>query len=290
MVCALKISLGAVRISSQLSCPSASQVEASVAALVGEGARASSPRAVFIKQAAQGIRVEMRGSADELLGERTVPAALSCDDAATAIAVIITAWEAQVPPQIPPVLKLSRPLPPPPVQPAPKARAIEVGLGLGVSMAPAAVASYALSAGLDVSFGSPERGWGGLITATGNTQRRVPLGPGSVGWQRFELAAGPRYRLTTGTPHVDFYAQATGALLLLNGSGFTDDTSSRGFDFGAAGGIRSLLTQGPIAPWVKLEAKGWLRRQEARVTFVDGFAVVPNFELSLVAGAAWMSP
>ncbi len=276
----------APRVVGELTCPASAEVEARVAALLPE-AEGSPGHLVRLEHGPAGIRVQMRAATGELLAERTVPSDGPCERLASTIAVVIAAWEAELRPgELPmPVLP-----PPPPVRPSAPPQSREWTLGAGVSLTAASATPWVVPGiGLEASLGPVDRGLGALVALDASAPRQLPLGSGHVRWQRFALAAGPRYRLAV-SPRLEFHLAGLGALLSVRGVGYLADLAQLGVDLGVGGGARLAFAQGPLAPWMKLEARGWLRRQEAQVTGVEGQVVLPNLELMLTAGVSvgWM--
>lgn len=276
---------GAIEVAGEINCPTAREVEAKLARLLGAEWHERHPsrrHVVRVDSIGDGIRIQMHSKTGELLGERSVPAQGPCEELASAIAVIIAAWEAQLEPAEPPT--------PPVVRPPEQPWSAEMGLGLGLSLTPGPPSALAAAGALEASMGTRDHGLGGVLALLASTSREVPLGSGHVNWQRFALALGPRYRLTSESPRVDLFAVATLALVSVAGAGYSTNSAALGFDVGAGVGVRTTLSQGPLVPWLKLEGRGWFRRQEAWVTGIEGLALLPNFELQLTAGVAWMPP
>ncbi len=232
------------------------------------------------------LRVRMEDAGGNLVGERTLPSEGSCDARAELVAVVLAAWEEELPTRVatlpeprPVAVAVSATEGPPP--------SLQAAVGVGGSLAPESIALGAWTATVEGSLGTRAQGWGGLLAFAGSSGRRVTLGAGEIDWLRLSAGVGPRYRLPVKRQRFDFSAELDGAALSLQGVGYATNYRPAGFNLGAGVGVACVFTQTALSPWLKLAGRQWFGTQQAQVNGVEGMASIPGFEAALTVGMAW---
>jgi hypothetical protein len=203
-----------------------------------------------------------------------------CSQRATAVAVVLAAWEAELAgaPQQAAVL------PPPPVWNwrvgAEAALAMTDHSGLRLLPAGAVV-------------GQLWRGdsrWGGLARLGSAWPSRGPLASADMVWMRplVSLEAGPWFRLAEpGGGALQAEVAAGVSVLRVWGEGFAVDDSSTGVDLSISPGLRWILGSGALRPELALGGTFWLIPQQVRVTGSSQTRVLPQWEVRAAAGFLW---
>lgn len=292
-------------------CPASVDVEARVRAILHLSPEQTLSESFLVERHESGLYVELRSSDTAVIGQRTLPAAGSCDELAQASAVVLAAWLTDVhpdfagalpapPPEQPAEPKAEEPSPeepkpassgaslksaehpPPPLPPPPPKRYLwDFALGVGADYAAGelALAGY-VSAGL-----APESGGLGLgLMAIPSASRERALGPGNFEWRRWPLGLGPTWRLVSPSVVVDVSAGAALAWLHFSGSVFDRTFQPNG---AAWGGFLSLRASTQGRHWGAL---WWLEGQyypaESKVyaSGVDAQWVLPKTSLGAFVG------
>ena len=155
------------------------------------------------------------------------------------------------------------------------------------------VASFvagAFAPGGTLDLGLAPRGsrWAVRLALMGVSTRDLPLADGRVAWTRVALGLGPRYRISVRTRWLlDLHIEALAALLVANGSGFSQNQQSLNFDPGLGAGARILYRLGVAAPFVGVSVAGWLREQQVAVSGLPNTGSIPRVEVLLSAGVAF---
>lgn len=232
-----------------------------------------------------GLRVELRDDKGRTLAARRLELGPPCAELATAVAVVLAAWQSEL-------ASVVLPLTVGDSAAAARARGRSRRRGLGYDVGAAFVSSlagtdYAPGAEVEATLTAGTERFAGRLALLGTGTRSRPLGPGRLQWTRFALAAGPSFAVEGRRLLLDLHVEALLGLLVVDGMGFL--TNERAFDFdpGVGAGARLALRAGPLWPFVGIFVAGWLRRQQIAVTGITETAEVPRFELGLSIGVAF---
>lgn len=297
MVAALALGLTfvAVDVSGEGACPTPADVGRALANLVPAAAGPPEEHhSARISRTANGIHVALHGARGESLAARELASEGSCDDLASAIAVIIAAWEADLDPRV----SARVTLPPPPPRPMPATVAIEasvappaaspppsfdLGLGLLASLSGGQLAPGARIDGRVARAGA-RLGLG--VAVAGVTARSASVGDRAEAarWSRIAFGAGPDVRFAMGRTNVDLRAQALVALLQVSGVGLTTNTSGSTAQLGAGVGVHAGRPWGTATPWIGLDLQYWPGPDRLEIAGVADRGELPRLELQLAVG------
>jgi hypothetical protein len=261
------------------SCPAPAEVEAALQTL-GTGASGSSRYVAQISELSEGLKLTLRSAEGELVASREVRTRADCSQRATAVAVVLAAWEAELAgaPQQAAVL------PPPPVWNwrlgAEAVLAMTDHSGLGLLPGGAAVGQ----------LWRDDSRWGGLARLGAAWPSRSPLASEHMVWMRplVSLEAGPWFQLAEpGGGALQAEVAAGVSVLRVRGEGFTVDDSSTGVDLSLSPGLRWIFGSGALHPELALGGTFWLIPQKVRVTGFGQTRVLPQWEVRAAAGFLW---
>jgi hypothetical protein len=283
-------------------CPTPAEVADRLAELLPPAAERRGVPAgthVVVTHAESAAQLMLRGSRGEDLATRALPAEGSCADLASAAAVIVAAWRADLDPELAPAVHLPAPAAPPPVlavsaSPPPVAltkvppspRAFAVGLGLLMS-----------ETGGSFAPGATLAGWMGLgdrfaldASVFGATSRSADVGalPGVASWTRVALAVGPALAARRGRLRGSVHVQALAGLLHVKGVGLNlaDAGADTTLQVGAAAGARQEIVSGTSAFWVGLDVCLWPGDQRLVVQNVSEQGHLSRVDVLVSAGLA----
>jgi hypothetical protein len=284
-------------------CPSAVEVERHLAELMPASLASPGPgpghRASFSRIEA-GIHIELRGADGVRMAARDLAAAGSCDELASALAVVIAAWEAELDPRIAGAVELP---PPPPALPEPRAPAVAVAgpapppppeqrppprYAVAMGLFASWVGTLAPGARIEGSFapGDAHLGVAAALSSTGSRTQAVAATPGAARWTRIVLGAGPRYSFRFGGPVLDVHAQALAGLLRVEGIGLPVTAADTSVELGVAAGLRTGWSWRAVAVWIGLDALVWPGRAELVIGGLPDRAELPHLDLQLGGGVA----
>jgi hypothetical protein len=255
-------------------CPTGAAVAEEFRAVAGENATLR--ERVEMRQIAAGLRLRLVDANGAVLAERTLPGG-DCAELARAAAVVLAAWRTDVEASTP---RLQ--IKPPPPRPKPS---WEVGAGFLASLP-------SFAAGGEVSAAIGARRWLLRLDAFGMSLRDLAVGrsSGHARFTRAGLSAGPMVRFRPRRFVLDLHAEATFALLYMDGVGYSTNQSANAFDLGLGGGARAAVHFGPAAPFLGVTVVGWPIGQTVVISGpAGGSARVPTFEVWLQAGIAFGS-
>jgi hypothetical protein len=289
-LCLAAPALAAPLVTSDSECPSADHVTARLAGLWSGDNPAS---------ATASIRVGLGRLTIDLISEgepavsRSLPAEPDCEARAQAAALVIAAWldsrpgplgEVESVP-VPPLELASLRVPKPKVQP-PLPVPPRLFLGIG---ALAFVDTRGAGAVL-----SPEAAWLRLVGRVGlwaglwlPSPRKMTVDPGTARWWRPVLALGLRVPFTEGTWIAEGGIGPAFGLLVVSGSGFTQDHTDWAPSFGATVGFRLARLSRGRAYWAELRGLLWPAVQNIRSDVsgsVSHYEAVPRIEGQLGLG------
>jgi hypothetical protein len=263
---------GGVQVDSNSACPAAADVQSQLAALLPIAS--NSDRASVIREA-EVVRLVLARGDGSVTVTRELAATGSCAELATAVAVMIAAWQAQSHPELPPVPTLAPPAPA-------AARTLEA-----VPQVVASIAGADLVAGAALTTGLWGRTRGVVASAGGTVLRQRALGFGRAGWTRLTLGLGPARRLAGAHLWLDVRAEALAGLVWARGQGYASDRTSWGASpgVGAAAGLafpwRSLLFS------LELSGSAWPLAQRLVVDPAGDRLSLPRAEAHLGAGVGF---
>lgn len=285
----------ALHVQSAVACPAGLDVERQLAPLLADGA-AARDLATITPAAGGAVSLSLADPGGQAIGERTLPAARTCEEQAKAVAVTLAVWEAQLHPEI--SLALDRLEPPPParsdvpvvarVAPAPVvARSLEWSLGVA-GTAGLQSSTWAPGARLELGLGPGGGWWRGRLSLVGVGSHQTALAPGTVSWRRGyvqlgaegDAARGRRWALVVG-------AGALSGVAAISGDGFPMNRSTRSFELGGEARARvevRLGTAGQVRPWVGGGVAMWARRQALDVEGAATSASLPRVEPAAALG------
>lgn len=301
-----------VAVSGACGCPAPANVEAQLVALaVGpashssqEPATAERHRAVLTCPGDGTVDVVLRGASGERIADRSLATQGSCSDLASAVAVIIGAWEADLDPRVSPSIALPAPpapsppapTPPPsslvdreaphaPIVPAapPGALRFSVGVGLLAALTGGQVTPGATVQG-DVLPPGAHLGASGTITATTSRDSSVGSLSDVAHWSRVTLGLGPDVRFNLAATRIDLQAQAVAALLTVGGRGLPSPSSASSLQLGGAAALRTAWAWGTSAVWVATQVLVFPGDDRLVVTGLAAQGHLPHIELQLASG------
>jgi len=254
-----------------------------------------------IERGPGGLSITLRSGGGALLTRRTVAASGTCAELATAVAVVITAWEGDLRPDIGPglpVVSVIQPVRGPdaatvvrsaPRPPAPSgARPVEIGAAL---LGSAAGRDIAPGLEVEAEVGRLDSGLGLRLGATAVSAHAIALGaaPGETRWSRAALGLGLRYRLwrggvIRGAIMIDGRLGVEGGVVRVEGAGFDHNYATLGFDPGLDAGLRVGFVTGRFAPFLEIGAAAWSGKSAVVVAQTTAERSIPWFELGAGVG------
>jgi hypothetical protein len=273
---ALGLALGLVRVEGPSTCPTAEQVSHALEGLPGASRVAYTATLTLDGDA---LRIELADAEGRALRTRPFPASGDCDELAAAAAVIIAAWIGELRPM--PAERVALRPRPRPRAPSPLRWEIGVGFvaGLDAAFAPGGI--------LDVQLAPRSSRFGGRLALLGAAPRTIALGTGEARYARPMVQLGPNLRFRPWRMLLDLHAEASLAVLIVEGRGFTTSQRDVDFDLGLGGGVRAAIRIGPVAPFIGASALGWTREQKLQVTGMAAVASLPRYEISIAIGATF---
>ncbi len=220
------------------------------------------------------LRVRLRGGA-ETLAEKRFQAGPSCLELATAAAVVIAAWEADLasgvlltpglPPPLGPGPAVSK-APPAPIEAPPGRLRYELAAGFVASFAGA---GFAPGGTVEAALGLGRWPLWARLAVTATSTRAEQVGTGEVSWTRVGFGLGPSYLGLRGAWRIEAHLLAVAGLIAASGSGFVQTAGIVDFDPGLRGGLRlGRRLAGGTALFVGASALGWPGRQRLHVNGV----------------------
>jgi hypothetical protein len=110
---------------------------------------------------------------------------------------------------------------------------------------------------------------------------------GTSEWTRMVGAIGPRYRLKNNSVSLDVKGALAAGWFLVQGHGFSTNTSSRSWALGVGAGARVSWERGALSPWLALDAIGWPGNHTIAVQNVVETLNIPALDLVLSLGASF---
>jgi hypothetical protein len=287
---ALALAPGGIAIVGDATCPTPAEVAAQVAAL-GPATDATAPDGdaptakAIVARTERTLRLELVGPNSNALATRELPAEGSCEDLASAAAIVVAAWRADLDPDLAPQVTLPASPTTPPiaiVRDAPPATRAPtpflLGLGLIASETGGALAPGAML------VGALGLGWRGLAldaSVSGTTSHSADVGAlsGAASWTRATFAIGPSLQLGGSGVRGDVHLQALGALLHVRGVGVPNAASDTTTEVGISAGGRVELVSGTTGVWLGLDAFGWPGDQRLSIANTNDSSQLPRLEV-----------
>lgn len=243
------------------------------------------------------VDVVLQRAGGEPIADRALAARGSCRARASAIAVIIGAWEADIDPHISPSVALSAvaislPVAPSSVSsnarrsPAPAAPPT-VSLSAGVGMLASFAGGQAVPGAMIAADVLPRGGHLGLattITATMSRDSSIGSLSGAARWSRVTAGVGPDMRFDLGATRLDLQMQGVVAALSVTGSGIPSISSENSPQLGGALALRASWELGTSAIWAGAQALVFPGNDRLVVQGVTDQGRLPHVELQLAAG------
>jgi hypothetical protein len=217
---------------------------------------------VIVTRNGPAMRLVLLGPNANELATRELPIEGTCDDLASAAAVVVAAWQADLNPDLTPAVALPAKPAPAPVAlaiahaapPTPASRRLELGLGLVVSdvdgnLVPGAVLTGAFGRG---SFGLD-------ASLMGTTSRTTAVGAlaTAASWTRVTLALGPAWQPRRGALRGDVHVQGLVGVLHVRGVNLANAGSDTTPQLGAGAGAKMELVTGTSALWLGVDVFAW---------------------------------
>jgi hypothetical protein len=245
-------------------------------------------RAVLSETPGGGLHIELVKPDGGRIAERDLGRTGPCWDLASASAVVIATWEAQLRPQRVRPVKLAADED---VRAsgagAPPTATYDAGVsGLG------SLAGGQAAAGLlvDGSWAPAGYSLGVYGSAEFTTTRDTAVGGfvGTVGYWRPSAGLGPRYRLAGRDLRADLHAALLAGWLSMKASGLTTNDSDSVGQLGADAGLRIGPAWDGLVPWVGLGAQYWPGHEHMQVNINGALEQhdVPRFDLRLTVGVS----
>jgi hypothetical protein len=291
------IAVVAMDLSGETDCPSRDDVARELARLApvapAAGETDAPKTSAEIQRGPGGLSITLRGPDGDLLARRTVAISGSCAELATAAAVVITAWQGDLRPDLGPGLP-EVPIAPQPgpaptvirradVAAAASARPFEVGAAF---LGSAVGRDLAPGLQVDAQAGRSGSGLGLRIAATVVGAHAIAVGapPGQSQWSRVGLGLGVRDRFWLGDLAIDARLGAVAGVVRVEGTGFNQNYTTYGFDPGLDAGIRVGPGTGRLAPFLEIGAAAWSGKSAVVLAGMAAERTIPRFELGAAAG------
>jgi hypothetical protein len=307
----------AVVVDGRTTCPSPDAVKRELEELMPPDGEPREPDLAELSREGADLHLELRRGDGSWVAVRDIAGGRGCDDLATAVAVVIAAWEAELASGVSETVSLA-----PPAPPVIRRRSRRFGAAALLAMAPPGPSRSALPAIVNPrpvpaggAHAQPEFsvGLGGALSggslATGlvidafvrqaegplalrvgvelTTPHRNDLesGLGALEWRHFALDAGVAYRATRDDTFVDMHTELKLAALHYDFVDSGETVSATVPDFGLGTGVRlgfGAVGRRRVLPWVGLDVTVWGRRSTADTTTFS--ATVPGVDLGLAVG------
>jgi hypothetical protein len=289
----------ATRVSSDSNCPSSDAISQRLLGLLAAGGPAIS--SARVRTEGESLRIEL-ATPGEANRERTVPGSGDCEARAEMAALIIAAWldampvgtisTPGVPPREPPPVPRQTAEPDPLEEPASPPLSLGtrtlVGAGLfGLADSLGASPGFALAAAMPNLL--ELFGWTAEVSLS--LPRQISVGQGTAHYWRptFGLAATGEIRAKNWA--VRPQAGAVLGILLVNGTGYVQNTRSTTVTWGAGAGVALARSWRRNELWLRLDALLWPQGRSVRSKQTpvgsDIEVALPEWESRLAAGFSW---
>lgn len=229
-----------------------------------------------------------------VIATRELHATEACDDLASAAAVVIATWGADLNPRTSPDVSL-------PPRPRPLSPHPSVAVAHAVPPAPAPALPLIFAFGLLVSTTGGQTAPGAQLRATqdlnvphlavtaslgATTPRDAAVGDlgNAARWTRGWLAAGPELHFGRGTTRLEGHVQALVGVLHVAGVGLPTTSSDTTVELGTGAGVSVSRWLGNAAVWLGGDLVVWPAQQRLLITNVADQGMLPHLELRVGAG------
>jgi hypothetical protein len=276
-------------------CPSPAEVQRRLGDLMAGVPDAVAQDRAHVEPTGSGLHVDLRRDDGGRIAERVVTSSGTCADLASASAVIIATWEAQLRPERMARIRLPAedgPAPATIVWAAPRPPAeittFQMGAAGLVSLAPQSGRGNPALGGLAFGTWAPRpSGLGVYAAAAGTAARSSSLSSAvSTSWTRVYASVGPFYRFATPSARIELGAEATGGVLFASASGVTPAGSDHSPVLGFGLGARVAARWAPMAPWLGVEGLAWTTRDRLYVQGLPTENDVPRLEALIALGVS----
>lgn len=276
---ALATLLSVIDVQGDGSCPAPAEVAAALQAL-GTGASGPSRYVAQLSELSEGLSLTLRSPAGDVVASREVRTRADCGQRATAVAVVLAAWEAELAgaPQQAAVL------------PQPPAWNWRLGAEAALAMTDHSGLRLLPAGAVVGQLWRGDSRWGGLARLGAAWPSRGPLASAEMVWMRplVSLEAGPWFRWAEpGGSALQAEVAAGVSVLRVWGEGFAVDDSSTGVDLSLSPGLRWIFGSGELRPELALGGTFWLIPQQVRVIGSSQTRVLPQWEVRAAAGFLW---
>lgn len=271
----LAVLLSMVEVRGEGTCPAPAEVMAAQQAL---GATGQTDWVAELEETATGLQLRLLGADGALLASRELQTHAPCPQRATAAAVVLSAWEAE----------LAAAQAPAEVLPPPPQWKLRLGAEAQVGVTTHSGARWMPALALVGHFSLGESPLSGVARLTTALPASSPLGTADAVWMRpmVSLEAGPSLRL--GDAFGEWRAELTcgAALVRVWGEGFAVDDSSTGLDVSLSPALRWVGSGEALRPTAAVGAVFWLVPQRVSVSGAAA-RVLPQWEARASAGVSW---
>jgi len=289
--------LGGPRIVGNTPCPTPVEVEAALVGLVAEKGQPERPDVAELRADGDAVVVSLTAASGALVAQKHLDAQLSCAERARTAAVAIAAWRATLVPTAP-TLSLGEP-PAPLRRPATAATAlataaplsphnspfrVELGASLGAAVDRVAVAP---AGRLELALPLRSVPLVPVLAALGEGSRTQGLGPGSVRWRRYGLAAGLGLRHSWRLVWVEGRLSGLLTLLDIAGRSYPSNADGLAIDPGVSLAARLGVGARSFLPWIEATGVFWPRDQTVYVGGTGESARLPPAEVLLSVGVSF---
>ena len=290
----------AVTVDGESTCPTPARVAERLSVLLADIAARDAPDHARLVERGDVIEVALDNSSGRPLARREFSRQPSCDELASAIAVVIATWEAGLSGDSPEI-EID-------LRDAPGVAAHPAFAGLALAATPAqrlpssSMTTLAVGGGAitirdragwvgggtaELSVASSRTRWSGRLGVLVTTSKREALAPGDIEWARHGLVLGTRYAvLSAASFMVEVTGDGTLGMLVSEGRGFTVNRRSYSFDPGVATGVRGSYLHGEWALALEANETVWLREGHLEVTGLRPIDL-PGHEVHLNVVLTW---
>jgi hypothetical protein len=289
-----------ISVEGRATCPPPADVQRRLADLMANIPDDVPQDRAVIERMPDGLHIDLRRDDGSRIAERVLTSAGSCSDLASASAVIVATWEAQLRGERLARIELDRAsarggvLTTAPAPQTGRGSTFEAGLGAVGSLAFGDAVEPALG-GLVFGTWSPKpTGLGVSLIASAATARSSTLPTSgtemvTASWTRAFAALGPFYRFLAGPARLEANAGVVGGALFVSAAGVPNTRSNQSADVGATLGVRLSTRWAPMAPWLGVQGLFWPSRDRFGVTDegMERLREVPRLEAWLAVGVSF---
>ena len=285
LVGALVLAALPVHVESQ-GCPSADEVEQSLAAMLPPAGGSERPDLAHIFRREGRLHIELTSPDAAIIAERVIDRDGSCSELAELAAVIIASWKSETNagfavPAPEPVAGVSRPVPAPIAPKRSATPAYDVALGAVLSVSGSATAGGTLA----TSWLPRGSGIGVRTSFEGEGARTSDFNQAQARCRRWVGSAEAEWRWRGRATTLDFHGGLAAGWLSASGTGFSRNLSAGSFSPGSIAGVRlSRWAKRWLGIYAEASAIYWLRAQTLYASPSAAPQEVPRFQGLLSIG------